>query len=72
MAGRELKQLFRAYREGDELAFRRAAQEIVEDRLAAAVAELFDLLADADARERRLLVEQSLVGDGPTLAAQRP
>ena len=36
------------------------AQEIVEDRLAAAVAELFDLLADADARERRLLVEQSL------------
>lgn len=31
MAGRELKQLFRAYREGDELAFRRAAQEIIED-----------------------------------------
>jgi SpoVK/Ycf46/Vps4 family AAA+-type ATPase len=31
MAGRELKQLFRAYREGDELAFRRAAQEIVEE-----------------------------------------
>jgi Cdc6-like AAA superfamily ATPase len=29
--GRELKQLFRAYREGDELAFRRAAQEIIED-----------------------------------------
>lgn len=31
MAGRELKQLFRAYREGDELAFRRAAQEIIEE-----------------------------------------
>jgi hypothetical protein len=31
MPGRELKQLFRAYREGDELAFRRAAQEIIED-----------------------------------------
>ncbi|MGH2909662.1 MAG: hypothetical protein ACRDK8_10240, partial [Solirubrobacteraceae bacterium] len=31
MAGRELKALFRAYREGDELAFRRAAQEIVEE-----------------------------------------
>jgi hypothetical protein len=31
MAGRELKQLFRAYREGDELAFRRAAQEIIAD-----------------------------------------
>jgi SpoVK/Ycf46/Vps4 family AAA+-type ATPase len=31
MAGRELKQLFRAYREGDELAFRRAAQEIISD-----------------------------------------
>jgi hypothetical protein len=31
VAGRELKALFRAYREGDELAFRRAAQEIVEE-----------------------------------------
>jgi SpoVK/Ycf46/Vps4 family AAA+-type ATPase len=31
VAGRELKQLFRAYREGDELAFRRAAQEIISD-----------------------------------------
>jgi SpoVK/Ycf46/Vps4 family AAA+-type ATPase len=31
VAGRELKQLFRAYREGNELAFRRAAQEIIED-----------------------------------------
>ena len=31
MAGRELKQLFRAYREGNELAFRRAAQEIIAD-----------------------------------------
>src|SRR5271157_170362 len=31
MAGRELKQLFRAYREGDELTFRRAAQEIIAD-----------------------------------------
>jgi Cdc6-like AAA superfamily ATPase len=31
MPGRELKQLFKAYREGDELAFRRAAQEIIED-----------------------------------------
>lgn len=31
MAGRELKQLFRAYREGDELAFRRAAQEIIDE-----------------------------------------
>ncbi|MGO8907117.1 MAG: AAA family ATPase [Solirubrobacteraceae bacterium] len=31
MAGRELKQLFRAYREGDELAFRRAAQEIISE-----------------------------------------
>lgn len=31
VAGRELKALFRAYREGDELAFRRAAQEIIEE-----------------------------------------
>lgn len=31
MAGRQLKELFRAYREGDELAFRRAAQEIIEE-----------------------------------------
>ncbi len=31
MAGRELKQLFRAYRDGDELAFRRAAQELIEE-----------------------------------------
>lgn len=31
MAGRELKSLFRAYREGDELSFRRAAQEIIEE-----------------------------------------
>ncbi|WP_217922740.1 AAA family ATPase [Miltoncostaea oceani] len=31
MAGRELKALFRAYREGDQLAFRRAAQEIIEE-----------------------------------------
>jgi hypothetical protein len=31
MAGRELKALFRAYREGDELAFRRAAAEIIEE-----------------------------------------
>lgn len=31
MAGRELKQLFRAYREGDELSFRRAAQEIIAE-----------------------------------------
>lgn len=31
MAGRELKQLFRAYRDGDELAFRRAAQTIIEE-----------------------------------------
>jgi hypothetical protein len=31
MAGRELKQLFRAFNEGDELAFRRAAQSIIQD-----------------------------------------
>ena len=31
MVGRQLKELFRAYREGDELAFRRAAQEIIEE-----------------------------------------
>jgi len=31
MAGRELKAMFRAYKEGDELAFRRAAQEIIEE-----------------------------------------
>lgn len=31
MAGRELKALFRAFREGDELAFRRAAQTIIEE-----------------------------------------
>lgn len=31
VAGRELKQLFRAYSEGDELAFRRAAQAIIEE-----------------------------------------
>ncbi len=31
MAGRELKQLFRAFNESDELAFRRAAQSIIQD-----------------------------------------
>lgn len=31
MAGRELKQMFRAFNEGDELAFRRAAQSIIQD-----------------------------------------
>jgi hypothetical protein len=31
MAGRELKALFRAFKEGDELAFRRTAQEIIDD-----------------------------------------
>lgn len=31
MASRELKALFRAYKDGDELAFRRAAQEIIEE-----------------------------------------
>lgn len=31
MAGRDLKQLFRAYRDGDELAFRRAAQTLIEE-----------------------------------------
>lgn len=31
MAGRELKRLFRAFRAGDELAFRRAAQEIIDE-----------------------------------------
>lgn len=31
MAGRELKALFRAFKDGDELAFRRTAQEIIDD-----------------------------------------
>jgi SpoVK/Ycf46/Vps4 family AAA+-type ATPase len=31
MAGRELKELFRAYKDQDELAFRRVAQKIIED-----------------------------------------
>jgi SpoVK/Ycf46/Vps4 family AAA+-type ATPase len=31
MAGRDLKQLFRAFSDGDELAFRRAAQGIIQD-----------------------------------------
>lgn len=31
MAGRELKALFRAFKEGDELAFRRAALQIIEE-----------------------------------------
>ena len=31
MAGRDLKQLFRAYSDKDELAFRRAAQSIIQD-----------------------------------------
>jgi hypothetical protein len=31
VAGRELKALFRAFKEGDELAFRRTAQEIIDD-----------------------------------------
>jgi len=31
MAGRDLKQLFRAFNEGDELAFRRAAQVIIQE-----------------------------------------
>jgi SpoVK/Ycf46/Vps4 family AAA+-type ATPase len=31
MAGRDLKELFRAYRERDELSFRRAAQQIIEE-----------------------------------------
>jgi hypothetical protein len=36
------------------------AQQIVEDRLAAHVAELSELLADAHPRQRRLLGEQFL------------
>ncbi|HWA65080.1 MAG TPA: ATP-binding protein [Mycobacteriales bacterium] len=31
MAGRQIKQLVRAHRDGDDLAFRRAAQEIIEE-----------------------------------------
>jgi SpoVK/Ycf46/Vps4 family AAA+-type ATPase len=31
VAGRDLKQLFRAYREDDELSFRRAAQQIIDE-----------------------------------------
>lgn len=31
MAGRELKALFKAFREGDELAFRRVAQRVIEE-----------------------------------------
>ncbi|MDP8975654.1 MAG: ATP-binding protein [Actinomycetota bacterium] len=31
MAGRELKQLFEAFRNGDELAFRRVAQQVIEE-----------------------------------------
>jgi SpoVK/Ycf46/Vps4 family AAA+-type ATPase len=31
VAGRELKQLFRAFSDGDELAFRRAAQAVIQD-----------------------------------------
>jgi len=31
VAGRELKALFRAFKEGDELSFRRTAQEIIDD-----------------------------------------
>ena len=31
MAGKDLKELFRAYRERDELTFRRAAQRIIEE-----------------------------------------
>ena len=31
MAGRQLKELFRAFRTNDELAFRRAALEIIEE-----------------------------------------
>jgi hypothetical protein len=36
------------------------AQQVVEDRLAAVVAELFELLADAHPRQRRLVREQLL------------
>lgn len=54
MAGRELKALFRAYREGDELAFRRAAQEIVEEEEAknhvALARDLRTLLASGGSR----------------------
>lgn len=54
MAGRELKGLFRAYREGDELAFRRAAQEIIEEEEAknhvALARDLRALLAGAGSR----------------------
>jgi hypothetical protein len=35
-------------------------QELVEDRLAARVAVELDLLKDADARERRLVLKQAL------------
>ena len=31
MAGRDLKELFRAFRNADELAFRRAANTIIEE-----------------------------------------
>jgi len=54
VAGRELKALFRAYREGDELAFRRAAQEIVEEEEAknhnALARDLRALLAGGSSR----------------------
>lgn len=57
MAGRELKALFRAFREGDELSFRRAAQEIIDDEEAKQHTAL--------ARDLRSL----LVGGGQTAVA---
>jgi SpoVK/Ycf46/Vps4 family AAA+-type ATPase len=53
MAGRQLKGLFQAYRQGDELAFRRAAQEIIDEEEAkqhlALARDLRQLLAAPDA-----------------------
>lgn len=58
MAGRDLKQLFRAYRDGDELAFRRAAQTLIEE---------------AEANQHLALardLKQILAGGGQTLLSE--
>jgi SpoVK/Ycf46/Vps4 family AAA+-type ATPase len=65
VAGRDLKQLFRAYSERDELAFRRAAQSIIQDEEAKQHLAL--------ARElRRILGRQAVAADSLALALPEP
>ena len=65
MAGRQLKGLFQAYRQGDELAFRRAAQEIIDEEEAK---QHLALARDL----RQLLAAPDAISVGPTVALPEP